>query len=581
MRRLPSIASLLPAIPILALTLVLILPAPAFGDDPSGGRPRGEKPTTCDVLLHGGRVVDGTGNPWLAADVCLANDRIAGVGPAGRFFSKRTIDVRGLVVAPGFIDMLGQSEYTVLVDSRVPSKITQGITTELTGEGASVAPMTPFLVEEMKPYLSDLKLEVDWEDFDGYFKRLSSKGTAINFAHLVGAAQVRAAILKSENRAPSAAELEKMKQAVARAMEQGAFGLSSSLIYPPGTFASTAELIELAKVASSHGGFYATHMRNESGRILEAIEEAVSIGEQAHLPVEIWHLKTAGRANWGKMGVILQAIEAARDRGVEITADIYPYSAAATDLSATLPPKASEGGIHALVTRLKDPAERARIRKEMEAPAEAWENLLSHAGGPEGVLVAGVRTEANKIYQGKRVSEIAAMRGKDPIETIFDLLVEEDGTVDAIYFIMSEEDVRLAAAAPFVSFDCDAPGVQPQGLLGARMIHPRAYGSFPRVLGRFVREEKGLGLEDAVRKMTSLPASRLGLPDRGLLRAGYQADVTVFDPKTIVDRATFESPHRFSEGVVHVFVNGEAVVENGRITGKLPGRILRGPGYRG
>ena len=533
-----------------------------------------------DLLLRGGRIVDGSGNPWFEGDLAVRGDRIVAIGSLDPSHAKRTIDVKGLVVAPGFIDMLGQSEYTVLVDPHLRSKITQGITTELTGEGSSVAPMTPWIIGEAKPMTTDLKLRIDWSDLRGYFHRIKSQGTAINFAHMVGAAQVRMAVLKGENRPPTPAELETMLGHVADAMRQGAFGLSSSLIYPPGAFADTGELIEMAKVAARHGGFYATHIRGESDDLLISLAEAARIGEQAGIPVEIWHLKAAGRQNWGRMTEVLTAIEAARERGIDMTADIYPYPAAATDLSACLPPVAQEGGLAALVARLADPASRAKIRAEMEHPVTRWENLLKHAGGPEGVLITGVRTAANKKFQGKRLSEVAASRGADPIDTIFDLLVEEGGSVDSIYFLMSEDDVKKAMTAPFVSFDCDAPGVQPDGLLGEKRIHPRAYGSFPRILGKYVREEKILRLEEAVRKMTSLPAQRLGLADRGLLRPGMHADITVFDPARVIDRATFEDPHRFSEGIIHVLVNGVAVIEAGKVTGELPGRALKGRGFR-
>jgi N-acyl-D-aspartate/D-glutamate deacylase len=565
---------------LLALTLAFTL-GPA-GRGPEAASPPAAPATrqeTYDVLLRGGRIVDGSGNPWFKGDLAIRGDRIAAIGSLEGARAKRTFDARGLVVAPGFIDMLGQSEFNVLVDPHVRSKITQGITTELTGEGGSVGPMTPFTIEETRPSLSDLGVDLDWRDFEGYFRRLRTKGSAINFAHLVGATQVRMAVLKSDNRLATPAELETMKKHVARAMEQGAFGLSSSLIYTPAIFADTAELVELAKVAARYGGFYATHIRNEGERILPAIEEAGDIGEGAGVPVEVWHLKCSERQNWGRMPEVLRAIEAARERGIDMTADIYPYPASATDLTACLPPSAKEGGTAALLGRLKDQAARARIREEILKPAEAWENFFESTG-PENILIAGVRNPANKKFQGKRLSEVAAARGVDPIEAMFDLLVEENGTVDAIYFAMSEKDVRTAMATPWVSFNCDAPGAQPEGVLGERMTHPRAYGTFPRILGRYVREEKVLTLEDAVRKMTSLAAQRIGIRDRGLLRRGFFADVTVFDPKTVIDRATFERPHQFSEGVVYVFVNGQAVVEQGRVTQRLPGRILRGPGYR-
>jgi len=535
---------------------------------------------TYDVLLRGGRIVDGSGNPWFAGDVAIRGDRIAAIGNLKDAGAHRTIDARGLVIAPGFIDMLGQSELTVLVDPRVQSKITQGITTELTGEGGSVAPQTSFTIEDLLPGIAEYKLTVDWRDYEGYFRRIKAKGSAINFAHLVGATQVRQAVLKSDNRLPEPAELEAMKRHVARAMEAGAFGLSSSLIYPPASFSDTHELVELAKVASLYGGIYASHIRNEADDIVTALKEAETIGEQAKIPVEVWHLKCAGRKNWGRMKEVVAEIDGARGRGIDITADIYPYPASSTGLAASLPPTASEGGVARLVARLKDPAERARIRAEVENPSGGWESLFHNVGGPDGVLVVGVRTQANKQYQGKRLSDIAALRGKDPIETMFDLLVEESGSVDCVYFAMSEDDVRTAMTTPWVAFNCDNAGVSPEGVLGASNCHPRAYGTFPRVLGRYVREEKLLRLEDAVRKMTSLPAQKLGLRDRGLLRPGSFADITVFDPGKVIDRATFDAPHQFSEGIVEVFVNGTLVVDQGKITGRLPGRILRGPGYR-
>ncbi|HZI92955.1 MAG TPA: D-aminoacylase [Patescibacteria group bacterium] len=533
-----------------------------------------------DVILRGGHIVDGTGNPWFDGDLAINADRIAAIGNLADAHARLVLDVHGLVVAPGFIDMLGQSEFTVLADPHVRSKITQGITTELTGEGGSVAPMTEYLVGELKPVEHDLRISIDWTDLAGYARRVKTAGSAINFAHLVGATQVRMAVLKGENRPPTADELERMKGHVARAMEQGAFGLSTSLIYPPAAFADTRELVELAKVASRYGGFYATHIRGESDNLIEAIREAEQIGQQANIPVEVWHFKSAGRRNWGRISEAIREIEAARQRGVDITADMYPYPAAATDLSACLPPTASEGGLTALVARLKDPAARAAIRGEIENPTTRWENLYQLVGGAEGVLIAGVRTEANRKYQGKRLSEVAASRGADPIDTLFDLLVDEGGSIDAIYFMMDEADVRTAMAVPWVAFDCDAPGVQPDGLLGEKSIHPRAYGTFARVLGRYVRQEKVLGLEDAVRKMTSLPARRIGLQDRGLLRAGSYADVTVFDPLKVIDLATFEAPHQFSQGIVHVFVNGRQVIDAGKVTANLPGRVLQGPGTR-
>lgn len=568
------------AVLLISLFVAAMLAGTVRAAAPAGVTDATTPPETYDVILRGGRIVDGSGNPWFKGDLAIRGDRIAAVGTLPKARARRIIDASGLVVAPGFIDLLGQSEITVLVDPHVRSKITQGITTELTGEGGSVAPQTAFTIEDLMPGIAEYGLTIDWRDFDGYFRRVKGKGSSINFAHLVGATQVRQAVIKSDNRLPTPVELESMKRHVASAMEAGAFGLSSSLIYPPASFSDTHELVELAKVAAKYGGIYASHIRNEAEGIIPALKEAETIGEQAGVPVEIWHLKAAGRQNWGRMKEIIAEIDSARARGIDITADIYPYPAAATGLAASLPPTASEGGVARLVERLKDPAERDRIRKEVENPSGGWESLFHNVGGPEGVLVVGVATPANKKYQGKRLSEIARMRGVDPFDAMFDLLVEEKGSVSCVYFAMSEEDVRVAMATPWVAFNCDASGVSPEGVLGLSSTHPRAYGTFPRVLGRYVREDKILGLEDAVRKMTSLPAQKLGLRDRGLLRPGMYADVTVFDPEKVIDRATFDAPHQYSEGIVHVFVNGAPVVEQGKITDHRPGRILRGPGYR-
>ena len=556
--------------------LLAAAPAPkAAGSPPPSGAP------AYDLLLRGGRVVDGTGNPWFEADVAVKGDRIAAVGRLDAASARRTIDAKGLVVAPGFIDLLGQSEYTVLVDPFVLSKITQGITTELTGEGGSVGPMTDYSRGEAQAGVRDLGITIDWRDHAGYFKAVERKGTALNFAHLVGAAQVREAVLQAADRDPTPAELEKMKELVAQAMRQGVFGLSTSLIYPPGAFAKTDELVALAQVAARYGGFYATHMRTEGAGVLDAIEEAATIGGKAGCPVEIWHLKASGRRNRGRMPEILERIEAIRARGIDMTADLYPYPAAMTGLAASLPPGASIGGIQALMKRLADPDERARLRKQMESPGEAFERIFDASGGPEGLLIVGVKTPKNRPMQGKRLSEIAALRKTDAIDTLFDLLLEEGGTIDTVYFSMSEEDVRRAIATPWIAFDCDAAGVRPDGPLAESMTHPRAYGSFPRVLGRYVRQEHLMPLEEAIRRMTSLPARRIGLADRGLVRPGLYADLTVFDPEKVIDRATFEAPHQVSEGIVHVLVNGKPVIENGRTTGALPGRILRGPGFAG
>ena len=541
-------------------------------------RPPGSR--THDLLLRGGWIVDGSGNPRYRGDVAITGDRISGVGQLPGADARDTIDVRNLIVAPGFIDMLGQSEIRVLIDARVFSKISQGITTEVTGEGVSVAPLTDALVAQDSAYLKRYKLDSDWRDLDGYFARLERAGSTINIATFVGATQVRKVVIGEADRPPTPAELDRMRALVDTMMMQGALGLSSALIYSPAVYASTDELIALARVAARHGGIYATHIRNEGDRIDEALNEALRIGREAAIPVEIWHLKLAGRPNWGRMPHVLRRLDSARAAGIDVTADQYPYIASATSLDAIVPAWAHAGGTDSLLARLARPATRRAIRDSILRTAGArGENMYRGVGGAGGILISSVFEDSLRPLQGKRLSEIAAGWRRDPLEAAFDLLLADRARTGAIYFSMNEQDVRAALATWWVAVNTDYGAVAPDGPFADARPHPRTYGAFTRILGHYVREQKLLPLEQAVRKMTSLAAQRVGFSDRGLLRPGMYADVTVFDPATVADRATFDRPHQPSTGIVHVFVNGQAVLRDGRITTARPGRGLRGPGY--
>ncbi len=536
-----------------------------------------------DVLIRNGRVVDGSGNPWIYADLGIRGDRIALVGrtPAGAT-AQRTIDANGLVVAPGFIDMLGQSEVSLLIDKRAVSKLTQGITSEITGEGGSVAPLDDRLAREARRLerLEQLGIPVDWRTLEQYFARLEKQGAGINLGTFVGAAQVRRMVIGDADRAPTREELARMQTLVEEAMRQGAMGVSSSLIYAPGSYASTEELIALAQVAGRHGGIYASHIRNESDGILEALDEAFRIGREAGLPVEIWHLKTAGKDNWGRMGQVLERIEQARAAGLDVTADQYPYIASSTSLSACIPPKYQDGGTEAFLARLRDPGQRAAMRRDiLNLRGKDFDNPWLGVPGPEGILITSVVEPRLKKYEGKTMAEIASLEKKDPLEAMLDLVLAGRDQVGAVYFEMNEDDVRLAMRRPWVAVNNDSPAASPEGSLAEHKTHPRAYGTFPRILGRYVREERLLPLEEAIRKFTSLPAQRMKLEERGLLRSGYFADITIFDPATVRDVATFEDPHRTSVGIEYVFVNGVLSLEKGKLTGQLGGRPLRGPGY--
>ena len=533
-----------------------------------------------DVLIRDGRLVDGTGNPWIYADLGVIGDRIAFIGHADpAVIAKRTIDARGLVVAPGFIDMLGQSEWRLLIEPQAASKLTQGITTEVTGEGDSIAPLDDRLAKEAAEHFSQQKLAVDWRTLDEYFRRLEIQGSGINLATFVGATQVRRMVIGDSDRAPTPEELARMEDMVGDAMYDGALGVSTSLLYAPAYYAKTDELIALARQAAKFGGLYATHIRNEADSELQALDEAFRIGREAHIPVEVWHLKVAGRQNWGKMQQIIDAIEKARASGVDVTADQYPYVASATSLSTVVPPKYHDGGTDALLRRLKDPQQRAAIRKELASLHPAYENLWLGSGGADGILVTSVLNPDLRKHQGKTIAQIAAAEHKDPFDALLDLVIADHDNVGAAYFEMTELDVRLAMQRPWVAVNNDSEATSPDGPFSYEHPHPRAYGTFPRSLGKYVREEKVLRLEDAIRKFTSLPAQRVKLPDRGLLRTGYFADITVFDPATVLDVATFEDPHRVSKGIEYVFVNGLLALEHGKVTGLLGGRPLRGPGW--
>lgn len=534
-----------------------------------------------DLIIMNGRIVDGTGNPWFYGDVAIRGDRIVKVGRIGPGRAARRIDASGMIVAPGFIDMLGQSELNLLIDPRAESKVFQGITTEVTGEGSSPAPLNDYILKELDPFLKHFNITADWRTLGEYFTRLERSHMAINLATYVGATQVRQYVLHDENRAPTDAELEEMRKLVAQAMEDGAVGLSTSLVYAPAFYAKTEELIELAKVASRYGGVYATHMRNESNSIMPALDEAIRIGTEANIPVEIFHLKMAGKPNWGKMRDVIAKIEAARARGLDITADQYPYVAGATSLGANVPPWAHEGGTAKFIERLKDPATREKLKQEMRAPSSNWENFYFGAGGGEGILISSVLNRELAKYEGKRLNEVAKLMGKnDELDALFDLLIVDNAQTSMIVFLMSEDDVKLALRQPWVSVGVDHGAVALTGRLAEGKAHPRGYGSFPRILGRYVRDERVLTLEEAIRKMTSLAANRVHLADRGLLKPGFFADVVVFDPQQIRDVATFEDPNRLSVGMRYVMVNGAMVVFAGKQTNALPGRPLRGPGYK-
>jgi len=549
----------------------------------AGGQEKAS-PRDFDLVIRNGHIVDGTGSPWYSADVGIRDSHIAAIGDLGGAAAKETIDAHGRVVAPGFIDMLGQSELTILVDPRLPSKIFQGITTEITGEGNSVAPLNDAMIAADHATYEHYRINPDWRTLQQYFARLEKQGMGINLATYVGATSVRRMVLGDANVQPTPGQLDQMKGLVRDAMRDGAVGVSTSLQYSPAPYAKTEELIAMASAASKFGGIYATHMRSEGDGVLESIDEATRIGRDAHIPVEIWHLKAAGKTNWGKMPQIVERIDKSRAAGVDISANTYAYTAWFNTFSAFIPPWAHDGGDAKLVERLKDPATRARIRKDMttagkDSAAEAWDNEWLEVPGPEAILIAVVQNKELLPLQGKRLSEVATLWKEDAIDALCDLLIKDRAFTEVAVFGMDEPDVLLGLKQPWMSVDNDSSGTSPEGLLGQEHPHPRAYGTFPRILRKYVREEKQLTLADAIRKFTALPAQRMRLTDRGVLKEGMWADVVVFDPEKIADKATFEDPNQFSVGMDYVLVNGVPVIAEGKMTGALPGKVLRGPGY--
>jgi dihydroorotase/N-acyl-D-amino-acid deacylase len=533
-----------------------------------------------DLIITNGHIIDGTGSPWYSGDIGIRDGKIAAIGNLSTATSKRTIDAHGMVVAPGFIDMLGQSEETILVDPRLPSKIYQGITTEITGEGSSIAPLNDAIIQADKTKYDHLKITPDWRTFRQYFARLEKQGIGINLASYAGATQVRRMVLGDADVQPTAAQLDQMRSLVRDAMHDGAVGVSTSLQYPPAPYAKTEEIIAMATEASKFGGVYATHMRSEGDAVLTAIDEALRIGKEAQIPVEIWHLKVAGKINWGRMPEVIAKISAARAQGIDVSANTYAYPAWFNDFSAFVPPWAHDGGDAKLIERLKDPAIRARIRKDMLMPSTAWDNEWEEIPGPESIIIGVVQNPKLLPLQGKTLADVAKLWNKDPMDALFDLLIEDRAFTSVAVFGMSEPDVALALQQPWVSIDNDSSGTSTEGILGQEHPHPRAYGTFPRILRKYVREEKKLTLEDAIRKFSSLPAQRMRFTDRGVLKAGMWADVVIFDPATIKDVATFAEPNQLSQGMEYVLVNGALVIDQGKMTGTRPGKVLRGAGYQ-
>jgi N-acyl-D-amino-acid deacylase len=567
------------------VALIAVLTFAGCGSPPAPSAPAStaaaSAPARFDVVIANGRIVDGTGAPWFAADIGIVGDRITAVGRLADAAAATRIDASGLVVAPGFIDLLGQSEFNVLVDSRAASKITQGITTEITGEGVSIAPVNDRMLADRKASYDFFKIAHDWRTLDEYFARLARSTSAVNVGTFVGSGGLRDYVIGKEDRPATAQEIAEMQALVEQAMREGALGVSSSLQYIPNRFSSTDELVALSQAAARHGGIYITHQRSEGNKVLESIDEVLAIAERANIPAEIWHLKTAYRANWGKMPEVLRRLEAARARGLRVSANIYPYDRASNGLDACLPVWVREGGTAAMLERLKDPEVRARVKRDMDDPNAPFENQWYGSGGAAGVMLSSVLDPSLRKYEGMTFAEIGTSMGKDPRDAAIDLVIADKAEASVIISIMREDDVVAAMRTPWVSFDTDSGARAEDGPLSESKSHPRAWGTFTRVLAKYVRDDRVLTLEDAVRKATSQAAIRVGLTDRGLLRPGMFADVVVFDPATVKDEATFAQPNRYSTGMRHVLVNGRAVVSGGAITSERPGRPLRGPGYTG
>src|SRR5215470_3198824 len=531
-----------------------------------------------DVIIRKGTIYDGTGAEPRQADVAIRDDRIAGIGDFKAAKAKTTIDAKGLAVAPGFINMLSWSTVSLIQDGRSQSEIRQGVTTEIMGEGESMGPVNDRVREHMIRQQIDVKYDVKWNTLAEYLQYLEKHGVSCNVASFVGATTIREYVIGFEDKQPTPEQLDQMRELVRKEMEAGALGIGTSLIYPPAFYAKTEELIELCKVAAKYQGKYISHMRSEGNRLLEALDELIRISREAGIPAEVYHIKSAGQRNWGKLDALLSRIEAAQKEGLKITADMYTYTAAGTGLDACLPPWTEDGGYPALFKRLRDPAMREKIKAEVQNPSGGWENLYFDAGGPEHILLAEFRSEKLKPLTGKTLAEVARMRGKDPIDSAMDLIVEDESRIGTLYFIISEENVKKELAKSWISFGSDEASQAPEGVFLKSNPHPRAYGNFARVLGKYVRDEKVIPMSEAIRRLSGLPATNLWLDHRGFLKEGMFADAVVFDPATIADRATYEKPHQYSVGVKHVFVNGVQVLKDGEHTGAKPGRALWGPG---
>ena len=534
-----------------------------------------------DLVIHNGTIYDGSGTTPFAGDVAIEGDRISATGALHGVRGRVEIDASGLAVAPGFINMLSWANKSLIEDGRSQSDIRQGVTLEVLGEGWSMGPLNEAMKKETVEQQGDIKFDVEWTTLDEYLECLVRRGVSCNVASFVGATTIRIHVLGYEDRAPAPDELAQMRDLVRQAMREGAVGLSSSLIYAPACYAGTGELLALAGVAAELGGLYISHIRNEGAQLLEAIEELLAVARTTGVSAEIYHFKAAGRANWEKLDEAIARVEAGRAAGLRITADMYTYPASSTGLDATMPPWVQEGGHRAWVERLRDPSIRQRVRREMVTPSGEWDSTYLAAGSADNILLIGFKNEALKPLTGKTLAEVAALRGKSPEETAIDLVIEDDSDVGCVFFTMSEDNVRKQIALPWMSFGSDGGSLAAEGVFLRSSTHPRAYGNFARLLGRYVRDEQVIPLEEAIRRLTWLPASNLKLQERGLLAPGYLADVVVFDPATIQDHATFDRPHQYSTGVVHVLVNGQQVLKDGEHTGATPGRVVRGPGWRG
>ena len=550
--------------------LMLALPFVAAAQVPRAG--------DFDVVIQNGMVYDGTGRAPRRVDIAIKGDRIVAIGNLRQARARNVVDATGLAVAPGFINMLSWSTESLIADGRSQGELRQGVTTQIMGEGWSMGPLNERLKKQVVAEQDDIKFDIEWTTLAEYLKYLERRGVSQNVASFVGATTIRQYVLGDADVQPTPAQLQQMRELVRQAMEEGALGVGSSLIYAPAFYARTEELIELCKVAARYKGKYISHLRSEGNEWVQAIEELIRISREAGLPAEIYHIKAAGRQNWDKVDKVIGMINAARRSGLKITADMYMYTAGSTGLNASLPPWTMDGGYEALFKRLEDPALRRQIAAEVRTPSNKWENLYLAAGSPDRVLLVGFKSEKLKPLTGKTLAEVAKMRGKDPIETIMDLIVEDRSRVGTVYFLMAEENLKKELRQPWVSLGSDAASMAPEGVFLKSSTHPRAYGNFARLLGKYVREERVISLTEAVRRLTGLPATNLGLDRRGFLKTGLFADVVVFDPATIADRATFENPHQYSVGVKHVFVNGLQVVKDGEHTGAKPGRALWGPG---